>query len=416
MTVQDSNASQSEAPSEEKLSIDDGKTAPRFVLIEILTQLALRKWLIAKVTGASVLIGIVLSFALPVRYTAVTEIMPPRQTQSSAVIMNSQLGIGALSELGGGTGIFRDPNAVYIGLLESRPIEDAIVNQFGLLKEYHAKDMSAARNKLADNTNIASEKSTLISISVVDKDKKRAADMANAYVDGLRTLSKSISVTEASRRRLFFENQLQTQKEALIAAEAEFQNVQQNKGLVRLDIQANMILTRLAGLRSEIAAKEVELQALEASSTEQNPEVQVAERELSAMKQEATQLEQHSDSSGFSDLGLRDVPNAGLDYIRAQRELLFQQSLFELLLKQYEAARMDEAKEAVVIQVVVPAIVPDRRSAPKRRVIVTLSAFLGFVFGCILALFLRWRDLVLSDPDGAKALRSLKHAFIRRVP
>lgn len=403
-------------PALEELSPEAKRTLNRFALIEILVELLRRKWLIAKVTGAFILFGICLSLILPTRYTAVTEIMPPRQTPSSAALfLNSAAGMGALADLGGTGGLFRDANAIYIGLLQSRPVVDSIINKFDLNKVYRTNRLSDARKVLQQNTSIASERSTLLSISVTDRDKNRAADIANAFVDELRVLSNSISITEASRRRVFFEDQLKTQKESLITAEADFQKVQQNKGLVRLDVQANLILSRLATLRSEIAAKEVDLQALQSFGTEENPAVRVAERELSAMREEAAQLEQHSDSSGSSDLGLKDVPKAGLDYIRAQRELAYQQSLFDLLLKQYEAARLDESKDAAVIQVVEPAIAPDRRTSPKRTMIVILCAFLGFVSGIILVLFLHWRTLMLSDPESASAIRNLKNAFVGKA-
>jgi uncharacterized protein involved in exopolysaccharide biosynthesis len=308
----------------------------------------------------------------------------------------------------------KDPNAVYLGLLRSRPVADAIINQLGLTKVYHSRDMTAARKKLKDNTEITSEKSTLISISVTDGDKKRAADIANGYAEQLRVLSKSLSFTEASQRRLFFEEQLKSQKEVLIKTEEAFQQVQQTKGLVHLEAQANVIIGSLAALHNQIAAKEVELQVLRSYSTEHNPEVQLAERELSIMRDEAAQMEQHSQPTGYSDMGLKDVPKAGLDYIRAERELLYQQNLFDLLLKQYEAARLDEAKEAAVIQVVEQAIAPDRRSAPKRMEILMFSPLIGLLLGCVLAQLLHWLETELSNPKQAKALLGLISALTRQ--
>jgi capsule polysaccharide export protein KpsE/RkpR len=235
--------------------------------------------------------------------------------------------------------------------------------------------------------------------------------MANTYTEQLRALSKTISVTEASRRRLFFEEQLKSQKEVLIAAEVAFQQVQQNKGLVHLDAQANVIIGSLAALHGQIAAKEVELQALRSYSTEHNPEVQLAEREISTMQDEAAQMEHHSQPNGYSDIGLKDVPKAGLDYIRAAREEEFQRSIFEMLLRQYEGARLDEAKEAATIQVVEPAIEPDRKSSPKRAQILLLSAILGFFSGCILTLSLWCKERLQSDPGGSKRLEDLHIAL-----
>ena len=225
--------------------------------------------------------------------------MPPKQTQSTTTFLNSQVGMGSLADVAGG-GLLKDPNAIYIGLLKSRPIADALIGGFHLMQVYHSRDMTAARAKLDSNTQVVSEKSTLISISVTDGDRQRAAAIANAYTDQLRALSKTISVTEASRRRLFFEEQLNGQRQALIAAEVAFQQVQLDKGLVHLDAQANVAIGSLAVLHGQIAAKEVELQALRSYSTEHNPEVQLSERELSTMQGEAAQMEQHSATNRIS--------------------------------------------------------------------------------------------------------------------
>jgi len=386
---------------------------PDDTIIESFTQLFYRKWLIAKVTGVAILMGLILSFALPVRYTAVTRIMPPKQTQSTTSFLNSQIGVGSLAEAAGAAGMLSDPNAIYMGLLRSRPIADTIIDRFGLVNVYHSRDLTGAREKLAARTKIVSEPSTLISISVTDGDKKRAADMANLYTEQLRSLSKAISVTESSKRRLFFEGQLKGQKEALVAAEVAFQQIQQNKGLVHLDAQANVIIAGLATLHAQIAAKEVELQALRSYSTERNPEVQLLERELSTMQEEASQMEQRSQPTGYSDIGLKDVPKSGLEFIRAQRELQYQQSFFDLLLRQYEAAKLDEAKEAAIIQVVEPAIESDRRSSPQRVLIVVLSAILGLFSGVLVAVLLRRIDVERAAPEGAVALRRLKEAVVR---
>jgi uncharacterized protein involved in exopolysaccharide biosynthesis len=410
------NQSLSEAPSQET-SLSNGNGPPGLTLVDILLQLAGRKWLIAKTTGAFFFIGVILSFLLPVRYTAVTKITQPRQTPSAASFFNPQTGIATLADLGGSGGLlFKDPNALYIGLLQSTFIQDSIINEFGLLAEYHAKDMSIARKKLRSNTSIASERSTLIAISVTDYNKNRAADIANAYVDQLRILSKTISVTDASRRRVLFENQLKIHKQALSAAEVAFRNIQQSKGVIQLDTQANTLVSMLAGLQAKIAAKEVELQALRSYSTEQNSVVQVEERELAAIKEEASQLEKQSGSSGISDLSLKQIPKTGMDYIRAQRNLQYQQSLVDLLRKQCEAARLDEEKDAIVIQIVESAVPPDRKSAPNRRMLMILCTFIGLATGCILALLARWKDLFLSTPEGAEAYLRLKCAFIGNEP
>jgi uncharacterized protein involved in exopolysaccharide biosynthesis len=173
-----------------------------------------------------------------------------------------------------------------------------------------------------------------------------------------------------------------------------------------------VIIGSLASVRAEIAEKQVEIQTQRSYSTEHNPDVQIAQRELAAMQAQAAQLEQHSSSSGFSDIGLKDIPKAGLDYLRAARELQYQQAFFDVLLKQYEAARLDEAGEGTVIQIVEPAIPPDQKSSPKRALILILFTFLGIFSGCVFARWRQWYRSQLADPLRATALLQLKSAVL----
>jgi tyrosine-protein kinase Etk/Wzc len=323
-------------------------------------------------------------------------------------------GAGSLAAMtGGGLGL-KNPNDIYLGLLNSRPIADAIIQTFGLAGVYHAKDMTAARKELATRTEISSEKSGFISVSVTDGDKRRAAQMANAYTDELRTLSKTLAVTEASQRRLFYEEQLKQAKEALVSAELAFQQVQQSKGLVQLDAQARAMIESLAELHAQVAAKQVEVQALRSYSTESNPDVQLAERKLSALQAEADHLRQSNHGVAFSDMGLADVPGAGLEYLRADHELRYRQALMDMLMKQYDAARLDEAKDAAIVQVVEPAIEPDRKSSPKRTLIVGIFTLAGLFIACVIALTLWWTELLQFDPAAAKRLAEFDRALTGR--
>jgi tyrosine-protein kinase Etk/Wzc len=412
MTERDSYKGRSAAPVEEFNVSDTPGAVAEISLIEIITRLSLEKWLIAKVVVAAVFLGGIVCFVLPVRYTATTKIMPPQQAAPAAAILMNQLvsaGSGSLAAAAGmGLGL-KSPNDIYVGLLTSRPIADAIIEQFGLAKVYHATDMTSARKKLAGRTEIESEKNGFISIAVADGDEVRAAQIANAYTKGLRELTKTLAVTEASQRRLFYEEQLAQAKAGLVAAELSFQQVQQNKGLIQLDGQARIMIEGVARMRAEVAAKEVELQALRSYSTDRNPEVELAERELSSMQTEVAQMEQKRRSSGFADLGLGDVPGAGMDYLQAEHELKYKQTVFDLLVKQYDMARLDESKDAVIIQVVETAIPPDRRSSPQRRLIVTLFAVVGLLAACSYVLL---HEALQRDPELSRSLEVLKATFV----
>ncbi len=382
--------------------------------IELLTQLARHKWLIAKITSASILIGAILCMVLPLRFTAVAKLMPPQQTGSAASFFMNQLagsGASSLTALAGGGLSLKNPNDLYIGLLESRLVADAIVRRFDLTKAYRTKTMAAARERLAGNAKITSEKSGLISITVTDGDMRRAADIANAYTDELRALTKNLAVTEAARRRLFYEDQLRQTKDALDAAEVHFQDVQQKSGLVSLNAQSVAMIESLGSLHAQVAAKQVEVEAMRSYSTDNNPEVQLAKSELRSLETEAARAEQHGRSSAPSGLGLADVPEAGMEYLRAQHEVQYQLTLFDLLLKQYDAARLDEGKEAAIIQVVEPAVPPEKKSAPQRGVIMLLATLIGLFVSYLVVRLLHWLETEEANPVHGEALRNLKNAL-----
>lgn len=386
-------------------------------LIDVLTQLAFRKVLIFKVTGVAILIGLILCFVLPVKYTATTKIMTPQPSSSSAALMSqlSAAGAGSLAGLaGGGLSALKDPNTLYVGLLNSRPIADAIIHKFSLDQVYNAKDMTAARQELAENSVVSSEKTGFISVSITDKDKTRAAEIANAYPDQLRILTKTIAVTEASQRRLFYEQQMNQAREALLSAQLVFQQVQQKKGLVQPEDQARAVIESIAELHAKVAAKRVEVQAIRSYSTERSPQLQMAEGELSSLQGEAADLERQSQSSSFGDIGLADVPGAGLDYLRAEHDAKYTQALFDLLLKQYDAARLDEAKEAPIIQVIEPAIEPDRKAYPRRGFILLTFAVGGILCGSFLALLQMFKKTLESEPRIFNQIQELKRALSLR--
>jgi tyrosine-protein kinase Etk/Wzc len=385
-------------------------------VINVLTVLAYRKRTLAIITSIALIIGCAISVLLPSEYTAITKIMPPQQIQSATALMMSQLtgsGSSPLVAAAAGAGGFglKNPNDIYLGLLSSRPIADAIIQRFSLAEKYRSRDMTAARKKLATNTKITSEKSGLISINVTDRNRGRAADIGNAYTAQLRILTKSLAVTEAGQRRLFYEEQLKRAKDDLDASEFAFRNVQQRRGLVQLDAQGKAIIEGLANLRAQVAAKEVQLQAVRSYSTENNPSVQMAERELSSLQDQIARLSSESHATGISNLGLGDVPVAGLEYLSAQHELQYRQVLFDLILKQYDAARLDEAKDAAVIQVVEPAIPPERRSSPKRLFIIGLLTAIGFLGGCG---YVFTREYFRGAPETWRSLLTLKSALIDR--
>ena len=386
---------------------------PGLFLIEVLTVFARRKRLIAAAAAVGILAGIVLSLLLPAEYTSTGRIMPPQQTQStSAMLMNQLTGVSGLASNSGGALLgLRNPNEIYIGMLQSRTIADALVNEFSLKDAYRVRDSLAAREKLVHNTSIIAEKSGMISISVTDRDRTRAARLADAYIEHLRALTKTLAVTEASQRRVFYEEQLKNAKSNLVSAELQFQQVQLRKGVIQPDAQGKAVIAELAELDAQIAAKQAELQAQRSFSTEHNPDVQLLLSQVQSMRQEQARLERGNAGTGNTAMALRDLAGSGLDYLNAAHELQYRQTLFDLLLKQYDSARLDEGKEAAIIQVVDFPVAPERRSFPRRTMITLLLAALGILSACG---YLFLNEIFLNNLRLSAALTSFKSALLSR--
>jgi tyrosine-protein kinase Etk/Wzc len=381
-------------------------------ILEIATALAQRKWFIGKVALAAAVTGAIVALLLPNRYTSSTKILPPQQSQSSAAALLTSLGGGAVGSLAsaGGKDLLKNPNDLYVGMLKTRTIADAIAKRFDLQRVYGAKDMTDTRKELADHTEIVSEKEGFISVAVEDKQKKRAMDMANAYVEELRNMNRGLALTESSQRRLFYEQQLKQAKDDLAEAEVAFTAAQHKSGLLQLDAQSKDMIEAVGKLRAEIVGKQVRLQALRSFATDKNPEVEIAQQELAQLKLELNKLEKSTGSPESYEVTLKDVPQASVEFVRSAREVKFREALFEIMAKQYEAARMDEAKDAPVIQVVETAIEPDRKSSPKRALIVILSTMSGIFLGCLITVLGRWKTMVQEDPRRAEQLQAFRAA------
>ncbi|MBZ5654385.1 MAG: chain length determinant family protein [Acidobacteriia bacterium] len=354
-----------------------------FHVLDLLIILSRRKQVILRTTLAAAVLATIVSLLLPNRYTATANILPPQQSPSLAASMIGQLGaLGPMAALAQKDLGLKNPNDLYVGMLRCRTVEDALIRRFDLLRGYRDKRMSDARRDLESASSIVLAKEGFISISVEDKDRSRAPQIANAYVEQLRKLTQDLAVTEAGQRRVFFERQMEVAKNNLADAEQALKQTEQKTGLIQWDGQAKAIIESVVKLRAAIAAKEVELHAMRLFSTEQNPDVRLGEQQLSGMRAQLARMEKESSGPGnvvgSVQVPAGNVPEAGLQYVRRLRDLKYAEAIWELLTKQYEAARLDEAKTAAVIQVLDPAIEPDRKSSPKRTWIIAIVTLLGF--------------------------------------
>jgi uncharacterized protein involved in exopolysaccharide biosynthesis len=288
-----------------------------------------------------------------------------------------------------------------------------MIRRFGLMAEFHQKYMSTTRKAFENRATVESgTKDNLIKISVEDKDPKRAAEMANAYVEEYRRLSQTLAIGEASQRRLFFEQQLEQAKDNLEKAEESLKLTEQATGMIQLDTQARALIESVATLRAQVAAKEVQLQAMRTFATSENSNVVQAQQELESLQSQLAKLGGTDDSTSAGLIIPKGkVPQAGIEYVRKLREVKYNETIFEILARQFEMAKLDEAKEGALIQVVDPAIVPDYKSFPKRGLITLLAAFAGLIIGSFVAFFQAAMDRLRQDPEQRERLDILRNTF-----
>ncbi|MGB8013703.1 MAG: GNVR domain-containing protein [Terriglobales bacterium] len=391
--------------------------AARFHLLDLLIVLARRKRILLQATLAAGVLATGVSLLLPNRYTATVKILPPQPSQSLASAMMGQLGtLGPIAALAQKDLGLKNPNDLYAGMLRSRTAEDGLIRRFDLLRVYRDRYMTDARRDLEDATSVALGKEGFVGISVEDKDRRRASEMANAYVEELRQLTQNLAVTEAGQRRMFFEQQLELAKNRLADAEQALKETEQKTGLIQLDGQAKAILEAVVKLRAAIAAKEVELHAMRLFSTEENPDVRLGEEQVAGMRTQLALMEKQSGGTSEGEVPAGgvpagNIPEAGLQYVRKLRDVKYAETMFEILAKQYEAAKLDEAKTAAVIQVLDPAVEPERKSSPPRTLIILGSMLLGFLgaaaFAILAAAFVEMR----RDPGTEHRFAVLRRLF-----
>lgn len=336
---------------------------------------------------AAGLVAAAISFALPKVYTATAVFIPPQQTQGGAAAALASL--GALSALAGGVAGVRTPADQYVALMQSTTVSDRIIERFDLHKVYDRELRVDVRKELRENVRInVGRKDGLIAVSVDDSSGQRAADMANRYVEELRQITAQLSLTEAQQRRQFFEALLNETRERLAKAQAALQTSGFGKGA--LNVEPKSAAEGYARLLAQVTAAEVRLQVLRRGFADNAPEILQQTATLDELRRQLAAVERAEKAN----------PDPG--YVGKYRDFKYQETLFEVYARQFELARADESREGQLIQTVDVATPPERRTSPRRALIVagTVAASL-IALACWIAAREAWRRATRRRPDVA---------------
>jgi uncharacterized protein involved in exopolysaccharide biosynthesis len=283
-----------------------------------------------------------------------------------------------------------------------------LIDRFSLMSVYGIKLRIDARHRLENRTEVTTEKGGTISISVQDRDPQRAAELANSYVNELEKLTKTLNVTEAGKRRLFFEREVKMENDNLADAEVALKETQEKTGLILLDSQSKAMIESVSSLRASIAAQEVKVQAMRFFATTENPDLVLAEQELATMRAQLDRLERGNGKRSIADVPMENVPTAGLEYIRKLRDVKYHEAVFALLARQFEAAKIDEARDALIVQQLDKAVRPEKHSWPKRGLLVLGVGILALVAAIAAALWMEEIQQAKDDPQFANQLEQFQ--------
>ena len=298
--------------------------------------------------------------------------------------------------------------ALFIGVLESQTVEDRIIDQYDLRKVYGVKLRQSARERLSENTSITEErKSGIISLAVSDREPKRAAAIAASYVDELNTLMAQLTTSSAHRERVFLEERLKTVNSDLESAEKDFSQFASKNATIDITEQGKAMVVSAATLQGQLIAAQSQLEGLKQIYTDSNIRVRSIQARINELHHQLELLggkygTPASGNDGVSDTlypTLRQLPILGVPYADLFRQLKIEQAVYETLTKEYELAKVQEAKEIPTVKVLDSPLVPERKSYPPRLMIILLGTiFTVAVCAVWLISAARWRETDPADP------------------
>jgi len=347
-----------------------------------------RRFIFRTVLAVCVVTVIVL-LLLPNWYRATTSILPPERESSFMGLASSLLqGVGALGGQEMVLPAFATPSHVYASILKSRTVVEAVVVKHGLKKRYRCRTMDDAVKECLSHTRVRVGPEGFVVLSFEDTDKQRAADVANSFVETLNRINREVSSARARGNRVFLEERLAAASEALAGAEDTLRSFQERNRAISISDQMKAQIQNLAELEGRLAAVEIELGLLQRTLTPGHPEIVRKQMEISETKRRINAM--NDGTRGPADYGTLSVPFArvpglALEYGRLLRDVKVQETLFGLLTEQHEHAKIQEVKDTPTIQILDVAKAPEKKSRPRRLIILAIAGGLSVILSIFYA-------------------------------
>lgn len=368
----------------------------------------LYRWAVVGLIASTVIV-----FLLPVRYSSTTRLMPPDKAGQGLASLVGALGKGGdLASLGGELLGVKTSADLFVGVLKSETVQNGLINKFDLRKVYSVRRYEDARKKLEDRTDVTTDrKSGIITIKVTDPSPQRAAEMGREYVEQLNRVVISLDTSSAHRERVFLEGRLKEVQQDLEAAEKDFSQFASKNAALDVKEQGKAMIGAAGELEGELIAAETELEGLRQIYTSNNVRVRSLEARIAEYKR---QLQKMGGQSGTFPEGsergaggqsqdlvpsIRQLPILGVAWSDLYRRTKVEETVFETLTKQYEMARVEEAREVPSIKVLDVAAVPERKSFPPRLLLMMSGTLLACALGAFWIIkSTDWEKVADNDP------------------
>jgi uncharacterized protein involved in exopolysaccharide biosynthesis len=385
-----------------------------------------RKFLV-RVTGAAFVLSLLITLLIPNQYQSITRLMPPDQNNSDMsklALLAGQAGAGLGALAGDALGL-KSSGALFVGILQSRTVQDDVIGQFDLRKAYGDRRREDARSDLADKTGISEDrKSGIISLSVTDRSPQRAAAIAQEYVEELNRVVAQQNTTSAHRERVFLEERLSQVKNELESAEKDFSEFASKNTALDIPEQGKAMIGAAATLQGQLIAAQTELEGLKQVYTDNNVRVRATQARVNELRSQLQKLGGNSNSDTSPDNGngttaypsIRQLPLLGVGYADMYRRTKVEETVFGSLTQEYELAKVEEAKETPSVKVLDPPDLPDRKSFPPRLIIVLSCSTLAFVAGGLFVFARASWDRVDSTNPGKALAQEIGQTVNAKMP
>ncbi len=401
---------------DESAALEEDGEALSVSVIRFVQSLWARRWLVFSVVAVGILFSLLFAFLQPKVYISTTTLMPPDNTSSYSGIMSMLSSSSSASLTSSALGL-GTPGELFVGILKSRNVEDMLITRFGLMHYYKARYMQDARRSLAADTGISQDaKSGVVTISVKAHNPQLAADLAQGYVAELNRVVTEDSTSSARRERIFLEERLKDIKQDLDESSLALSQFSAKNKTIDITSQAKSMVDAGIRLQAELIEGRSQLAAQRQTYSEDNPRVKAAEARNAELERQIAAMGGTSRSNGENGSpypSASQLPGLGLTYYDLQRKVQVNEVLWETLTKQYEVAKVEEAKQIPTVRVLDVANVPERKAAPVRGLIMVIGAMLSFLVACLAVFSLNYWQEMDSTTEPKKLITEIAGNFAR---